>query len=1179
MDRGGARPPDWRLTVRYCTVLCVLLPILVQAETLVHELRFRPADVAHRKHQGFDVVGLPRGVLLPDPGKPSLPVVTLTLVLPSNAEVTDVHVEALRSEVLPGTYRILPTQPFRPLSLDSVFEFVPPDPGVYSLNESWSHALPGHTVGNASGFRLVSVGISPFQYRPAPGILQLDTRMRIRVEYRTVGLPRTLRVRQQAWTMQSLGPLVSNPEDLARFAPPVTSVDQDEVDFLIITHDKLAPELAGYVEYRSRRGLRTEIRTVQWVDHSFPGRDLPERIRNCVIDYNENRGLSFLLLAGDDQQVPARRITVDLGPGEVYRIPTDLYYGDLDSTWDSDGDSLFGEPYDDYLDLYADVLVGRASVDNPAQCSTFMLKAKTYEQDPGLDYIKRALFPSGWLWQEVNYHGRVVNESIAGLTPGWEDVLLVDPASHFEAAESLDHGFAIFTPQGHGNERGICCQTGASIYNGRLAGRQVNWRRLAIMSSIACLSGNFTYEDCLAEQAHNCPTGGSIASILNSHYGWGTPPWFGPSEEFCTRFFDFMLCRDCPSLGAIHDRSREEYVWEARWDWCYRWCYTEFNLLGDPTLDIWTDTMIQPDVSCPDSVRTGAQTINVTVTDSTGPVIGAQVCAWKQDEVLETDSTDGSGLARLEVHPIAPGTLYVSATGHNLLPAAAAVPVTLGSLEPHVVFVDCRVEDQGQPHPNGVLDPGETALLTLVVRNRGTAPASNTMVTVRALTSGLSILDSTARYGTIPAGDTVSTQELAVYAVPDILPGSTAELLGSVRCDEAQWEFRFQVQIGYPGRITAEIDTGCCALTISARGALGFDVEGVRSGRGFRFPETDTSSLSTASFCVGTGAEYVADRYYDTTRAGADQDWSLEDSIYSIAPPWNAHQALGCAFTDAGHAQPKGLKVELDALGRGAPGEDNFVILVYKVINTGSAALTGLHAAVFADFDIVATDPFHDFAFTDTVLRTAFMRNALALTRYCGVELLSSDLPCLLGCIDHKLYLLPDSGLTEDMKWRAMTGSLGTATSDRSFDWSVLVSGGPFELAPDSGYRDVGFAFVAAADSVSYLEACRSAQEWYHNNVGIDIADLRAASADRRLKVAPNPCVDFLSVWVPAWTQGGTALELYDRAGRRVSEFPCRQANHDGRLEYDLRGLPAGVYFLHWNQKGGRGTEKFVIQR
>jgi hypothetical protein len=1151
--------------------LSSFVPALLLAGTVTYTLNTSPAAVRFSSLDGFDVVELPQGGVLPDPGKPALPEVAVTLAIPADAQVTGVAVTPLAVTEL-GIYNVVPSQPAYPLSKQAA-AWVPPDAQVYSSNTPFpAGTLLGYHSGSAAGFRVVSVRVSPFSLKPASGQLSLSTKLRIRVDY-VDGMDgtRTLTPLQRDRALAGLRTLVRNPEDLERFSPMTARKGLPEIAYLVVTNDELAPDFVQFAEYRTSRGLRTEIRTEEWIDRNYEGRDLQEKTRNLIRDCFDNRGLSYVLLAGDNAQVPSRRILVDLG-WETGDIPTDLYFGDLDYSWDSNNNNLFGE-MSDSVDLYADVIVGRASVDRAKQVQNFTYKVKTYEANPATDYIKRSLLPSGWLWRSANYHGRFVNDSIANLTPtGWADVKMENPPGTGAVADSLDHGFSVFDPAGHGNSAGVYDENGTSIYLNGSASTQQNYRRYAVMTSLACTPGNFEAEDCLAEAALNCDSAGCIGVMMNSRYGWGTPPQMGPSEKLCVRFYDHLFNSGEYAIGVVHSRSREEYAGAAFSDALWRWCMTEFNLLGDPAIDFWTDVPGQLAVVAADTILTGEQDLSVTVRRNGSPFVGALVCAWKGDEVFATALTNGSGNASLSIHPATSGELRLTATAHDNLPGTRTVAVKPGAPEPYVTYRRFLVDDAGQPNPNGILEPGETCNLSLTVANIGNGPADNASVVLRILGGRGSVTDSTAGFGTIAAGDSATTASLGLSAEPDAMPGSGLRLLARVASGGSEWDLEFEVVLGYPGRICADIDTGKVALTVTARGTIGFDPEQDGAGRGFRFPDSDTSCLNTASFCLVGCPEYIADRFY--SQGGHDADWQLAESVYARAPAWNADEYLTAAFSDAGHPNAHNVTVRQHALGLDDPGNDDWVVLVYDVHNGGSEEISA-HAGLLADFDVVATDRLHDLAYTDAGLATAFMRNGITQSRWCGVKLLTHDAAAKLACIDHGLYVYSDSGLNENMKYRIMTGQLGTSGSDRPFNWSVAVSTGPLSMPLDGDVR-VAFAFVAAGDSATYLDACRRAQEWYDANVGVAEPSLKPQATGLKLEAYPNPATNAVNLHLSTPLAVPASLRMYDTQGRLVhSSFGIRTSS----FRLDLRSMPAGIYYLRLTSGDKTVSRRVAIVR
>ena len=720
-----------------------------------------------RDGQAFDLVSVSRdarpagpelGVLTClDPGKPALPCWTFTLVVPQGMKVGRVDATPRRTVTLPGTYRVFPAQP--PITFHSgpLPAFVPADPVTYSSGAAWPSALAeAGPVGVKSGFRLVTVTLYPLRYRPASGLLELATSLDVTVSYERDPAARTgqLTERQLAVVTPAVQALVANPGDVTRCAPPSRATDWGNIDCVIITSAALEPSFAPLVTWHTAKGYRTETRTTTWVDANYTGRDLQERIRNFIIDYYSTQGLFWVILGGDNTVVPARLaraiVQTPAGP-DTGAIATDLYYADLQGTWDNDGDNIFGEEGDDTVDLYYDLCVGRASVDDAAQVQTFVTKVLTHEQTPPTTYLTRILLASAPLWSGYNHYQ--ANDSIALITPGsWTDVHLYDPNDNTTIRDSINNGFQFVHLVGHGSETAVW-NGGTEIYNAAAAASQTNGSKANFMNSIACRVGNFEYSDCLAEAAHNHSGGGSLGVIMNSHDGWGTPPYIGPSELLDVRFYDYFFIHNTLPLGLTHTDSKEVYRNSALGQQMWRWCYYELNLFGDPLLMTYKTMPIAMDASFEDTIGLGSQNFTVTVASGPMPLANALVCVWKGSEVYDRGYTNGSGQITFSINPTTAGPMSVTATLANHLPDIDTC---------YVLAVSGDAGCYRIVSPPGTVDSGTVITPRAMVRNFGLIPVWNIPVSFR-IGAVYSALDTVAFLG---AGDSVAVTFPNWTAVP-----------------------------------------------------------------------------------------------------------------------------------------------------------------------------------------------------------------------------------------------------------------------------------------------------------------------------------------------------------------------------------------------------------------------------
>ncbi|MEA3431957.1 MAG: FlgD immunoglobulin-like domain containing protein, partial [candidate division WOR-3 bacterium] len=92
------------------------------------------------------------------------------------------------------------------------------------------------------------------------------------------------------------------------------------------------------------------------------------------------------------------------------------------------------------------------------------------------------------------------------------------------------------------------------------------------------------------------------------------------------------------------------------------------NILGDPSLDMWTDTPKTLTVNYPSNTMPGSE-FTVEVTHSGNGVKEALVCIWKGNEIYDSQYTNASGQATFTIPPDATkGPMNVTVTAHNYRP-------------------------------------------------------------------------------------------------------------------------------------------------------------------------------------------------------------------------------------------------------------------------------------------------------------------------------------------------------------------------------------------------------------------------------------------------------------------------------------------------------------------------------
>lgn len=193
-----------------------------------------------------------------------------------------------------------------------------------------------------------------------------------------------------------------------------TTKDENSIyDLLIISPREFVKTLQPLVYHKYEIGVKTKIVTLNDVYNKmfWHGRDNPEKIKYFIKEAFEEWGIKYVLLVGDFRCMPVR-YCYNQDDSQWYfepRFISELYYADIYdkngnfSSWDSDGDGIFGEwrlsseeAEDKFIDLYPDVYVGRLACRTTFEVKIMVRKIITYETNTyGKQWFKRIAVVAG----------------------------------------------------------------------------------------------------------------------------------------------------------------------------------------------------------------------------------------------------------------------------------------------------------------------------------------------------------------------------------------------------------------------------------------------------------------------------------------------------------------------------------------------------------------------------------------------------------------------------------------------------------------------------------------------------------------------------------------------------------------------------------------------------------------
>jgi len=531
-----------------------ILSFPVAGGSITRTLHFNPADVDLQLNDIWTVAVMPRFEQRGIPGTPLLPAIPEVFILPDGAVNVTFNVVPIEETAigLPGI-AIIPAMELRPFSSQNSGSVRLPDPAVYSSDSPWPEnpIISTHT-GTLGGIRIASCLIQPWIYIPATGSLSIINEIEITVTWED-GFHHHLTAEQIRIARSRINILEGAADQASPWDSP--SIQGGDSQYLLICDSSYVETMEPLASFHEGRGYSVETASVQEILSSFSGIDDAEKLRNFIKNRFIEHGTVFVLLAGDETLVPVRMVYTYC---ETYvdTATVDLYFADLDGTWDGSGDGEYGQP-DDSLDLYADVLLGRALFATVDEAELFVQKNLTYQANPPPgDWQTRAVLCGAVLFEDIGYTADKGCDSIAvEFPPYWEVNKYYEElpgGGILEHIPVISSGTAWNHYAGHGNERIIHWSKPPfgmmskwivtdSLHNGSKTGIHV---------SIACHPAEYIGYECLAEVLLNKPDGGGVAVLFNTSYGWeGHWPSLGASERMCIDLSRQVFGSQASSLG------------------------------------------------------------------------------------------------------------------------------------------------------------------------------------------------------------------------------------------------------------------------------------------------------------------------------------------------------------------------------------------------------------------------------------------------------------------------------------------------------------------------------------------------------------------------------------------------------------------------------------------------------
>ncbi|MFM9986941.1 MAG: C25 family cysteine peptidase [Flavobacteriales bacterium] len=738
------------------------------------------------------VIRLDKGTEILQAGNPDLPKLTTALIVDDSRAmaieiVSSEYVEYTNISVAPSKGNLLRT--VDPNSIPYTYS------GVYETNAFFPGELASLGDAYVQGqYRGQSLHFYPVQYNPITQIVRVYSSIELNVVSTDVEGENQLPSAVPATINATMRDVYKSHFINYDFNADRYDAISEIGDMLVIYDAEYLEELQPWIEWKTEKGIKVIMQDVAEINSI-------SAINNFLSDYYAENGLTYLVLVGDEDQVPSELLNNSGGQGYC-----DPCYGYVSGN-----------------DSYVEFFVGRLLVHQDNELPAVIDKILEYEKNPNtaLDWFSVAMgigSNEGDGFGDDNQadwqHNNGIKEELLGYTytEVWEK---------YDGSHSADSPSGGVTADGSGSPSAASLTTvindGCSLINytghgahnlivtGSYTNTQINELDnhgfYPFFIVVGCCTGDFDDDDAsgdtFGEAWMKCPTGnydsptGGIGGSFSSVYQSWAPPMEGQDEMNAVITASSQAGNTRHTFGSIH----------------YHGCHgmnDEYGSAGDEMTDTWilmADPTIQLRTAYPTQITathpaTGFFGMSeITIQCNTNE---AMVALTFEGEIIATGIVVNNSVTLSFDAITTPGNILVTITSFNTIPYQATIEM-IAAEGPYVVNNSQTVHDV-QGNNDGDADYSEIITLDIPAENVGVEDAVNVVGTLSTDNSAIVLDDATHNYGDIAMGATGDGTDGYQFHINGYIEDQTVVLFTITFTDDNgnTWEQNFSVIISAP---------------------------------------------------------------------------------------------------------------------------------------------------------------------------------------------------------------------------------------------------------------------------------------------------------------------------------------------------------------------------------------------
>lgn len=478
------------------------------------------------------------------------------------------------------------------------------------------------------GYRYLSFLVTPFRYEVPTQSLYMSTELKIDIRLNTGKIKDRTAVIFSKHSAGLIKKMVVNPDDLeilygdlTDVAPAdskdriVHTIDDEPLRYLIITRDSLSAEFQRLAAWKTAKGVKTQVVTLEDIYDNCTGSTNQLKIKQAIKNhYDSSIGqLHYVLLGGDKNVVPIQNCYGKV-PTPFYETeaPADLFYACLENiNWDANGNGIYGEVTDN-VDISPTVALSRLPAGSCQEARIMIDKILGFERNPNISKWNSSILMcaadggitytnnSGGMSihhyaSEKMYTNFLANSSWSGGKYRFYDSGTDNDAdadyhvTGYNLKKELEKGYSFVNVNSHGSENEWELE-GYSTYNNFPASTQTNVS-YSFINTEACHTNNLSDSIYLGKRLMINPQSGVVAYYGSSDKGFfdsSMSPFLGPSDYFSGLMLKLLMASDTVNIAEAVRFSKA--LLSAACSGGYsanRWVYYFLNTLGDPEMPVY----------------------------------------------------------------------------------------------------------------------------------------------------------------------------------------------------------------------------------------------------------------------------------------------------------------------------------------------------------------------------------------------------------------------------------------------------------------------------------------------------------------------------------------------------------------------------------------------------------------